>query len=82
MKVIKRSFNELMKDIKEPTDKEVTARAQAFLNGYRVVEKSNRERINNISFQLNRKYAKGCQAGELIRSYNEKIGIFLDDFVF
>ena len=67
---------------KEITDEEVTVRANIFLNGYRVVEKAHRKIINDISFQLNRKFAKGCQARELIESYNVLIGRFQDDFIF
>jgi len=69
-------------DYPEVSDEEVDIRAQVFLNGYRVVEESTRKKINDISFQLNQKFAKGCQAGELIESYNEMIGQFQDDFIF
>ena len=69
-------------DYPEVSDEEVDIRAQVFLNGYRLVEESTRKKINNISFQLNRKFAKGCQARELIESYNEMIGQFQDDFIF
>jgi len=80
-----KSFEELIEStdpIRNATGKEAEMRAEVFLNGYRMVEESNRKQINDISFQLNRKFAKGCQARELIESYNEMIGKFLDDFIF
>ena len=69
-------------DYPEVSDEEVDIRAQVFLNGYRVVEESTRKKINDISFQLNQKFVKGCQAKELIQLYNESVGSFLDDFIF
>ena len=87
-----RSFKELMEGIDEGprdlpegkviTDEECEVRAQVFLNGYRMVEESIRKQINNISFQLNRKFVKGCYAKELIETYNEMIGRLQDDFIF
>jgi len=61
---------------------EVDERAKAFLNGWRLAEETYRKLINNISFQLNRKFAEGYQAKELTRFYNESIGKLLDDFMF
>lgn len=88
-----KSFEELMSGIgdNEPKDlpdypdisnEEVDIRAQIFLNGWQEAEKVYRKLINNISFRLNIKLAEGCQSKELIQFYNQKIGGFLDDFVF
>lgn len=83
-----KSFEELMVDVKELeveppcTDEEAEKRAEVFLNGYRIAENYCRKHINNISFQLNNKFAKGGQAKELIRLYNERIGGFLDDLIY
>lgn len=93
--VKRKSFEELMVglevDIDEPrdlpegkeiTNEEVDIRAQVYLNGYEQAERGIRKGINNISFQLNRKFVKGCQAGELLQFYNERIGGFLDDLIY
>lgn len=69
-------------DYPDVSDEEVDIRLQIFLNGVRVVEKSHRKRINNLSFKLNKKILEGCQAKELIQSYNEGVRRLLDDFVF
>jgi len=66
----------------EISDYEVDIRAQVFMNGWQEAEKVHKKLLNNISFQLNKKLAGGCQGEELIRSYNERIGGFLDDFIF
>ena len=80
-----KSFEELMEStdpIRNATGKEAEMRAEVFLNGYRMVEEDHRKRINDISFRLNRKFVKGCQARELIETYNELIGQFQDDLIF
>ena len=64
------------------SDEEVEIRAKVFLRAFKQTEKLHRERINNISFQLNKKALEGCQVKELIQLYNETIGRFLDDFIF
>ena len=69
-------------DYPDISDEEVDTRVEIFLRGHKDVERLHREKINNISFQLNRKVAEGCQAKELIQFYNESIGRFLDDFIF
>ena len=80
-----KSFNELVEGIDkfaDVTDEEAEMRAEVFLNGYRMVEEDHRKKINDISFRLNRKFMKGCQARELIETYNELIGQFQDDSIF
>ena len=63
------------------SDEEAEIRAQVFLNGYKMAENLHKKSINNISFQLNRRFKEGGQAGELIQLYNERIGCFLDDLI-
>jgi len=86
-----KTFKELINDSesigldlngKEISEYEVGERVQCFLNGYQIVEKTHRNQLNKISFQLNRKLAEGYQAKELIQFYNESIGSLLDDFIF
>ena len=80
-----KSFEELMEStdpIRNATGKEAEIRAEVFLNGYRAAEELNRKQINNISFQLNRKFVKGCGVREIMESYNEMIGRLQDDFIF
>jgi len=80
-----KSFEELMEStdpIRNATGKEAEMRAEVFLNGYRMVEEDIRKQINNISFQLNRKFVKGCGVREIMESYNEMIGRLQDDFIF
>jgi len=69
-------------DYPDVSDEEVDIRVEVLLRERKDVERLHREKINNISFQLNRKVAEGCQAKELITFYNESIGSFLDDFIF
>jgi len=69
-------------DYPDISDEEIDIRLEILLRGQRDAEVLHREKINNISFQLNRKVAEGCQAQELIRFYNESIGSLLDDFIF
>jgi len=64
------------------SDEEVEIRAKVFLRAFKETERLHRKRINNISFQLNKKALEGCQVKELIQLYNEEIGGFLDDFIF
>ena len=88
----RKNFEDLMKGIdegprdlpegKEITDEEVTIRAGAFLSGFRLVEQTMRGRLNNLSFQVNKKALAGCQVKELIQFYNERVGAVLDAFVF
>lgn len=86
-----RSFEELLSDSGltdldlngvEITEYEVEERAQCFLNGWRIAEKVYRKKINNISFELNRKLLQGCRSEILILFYNERIGGLLNDFIF
>lgn len=84
-----KSFEELMVGIDDPgeveeicTEKEAEKRAEVFLNGYRVAEQRSRRLINDISFRLNNKLAKGCQAKQLIKLYNQSVGRLLDDFIY
>jgi len=69
-------------DYPDISDEEVDARVEIFIRSHKDIENLHREKINNISFQLNRKVAEGCQAKELIAFYNESIGSLLDDFIF
>jgi len=69
-------------DYPDVSDEEVDIRVEVLLREHKDVERLHREKINNISFQLNRKVAEGCQAKELIQFYNESIGSFLNAFVF
>ena len=84
-----KKFEELMAEVKQPgeveeacSDEEAEKRAEVFLNGYKAAERYSRRKINNISFQLNRKFKEGCQAGELLNFYNKRIGGFLDDLIY
>ena len=69
-------------DYPEVSDEEVEIRVKVLLRGWKDVERKHRKAINGISFELNRKFAKGCQARELIESYNKMIGQFQDAFIF
>lgn len=86
-----KSFEELIDDLestgldlngKEISEYEVGERVQCFINGYEIAEKTHRNRLNRISFQLNRKILKGCQGKDLLQLYNDLIGGFLDDFIY
>jgi len=79
---IGRDESEDLPDYPDVSDEEVDIRAQVFLNGWEEAEKVYKKLINNISFQLNKKFAGDCQAKELIRFYNESVGRLLDDFIF
>ena len=69
-------------DYPEISDEEIDIRATILMRTYRDVEKSHRKKINDISYQLNKKTVEGCQTKELIQLYNKEIGSFLDDFIF
>jgi len=79
-----KNFEELISEIDYPeeTNEEVEIKAEVFLNGYRTAEDWQRKLINNLSFQMNKRFLQGCQAKELIWFYNEKIGGILDDFIY
>ena len=81
-----KSFEDLLKDLgegdEEVTDEEVEIRAEVFLNAYRAAENWHRKQLNNLSFQLNKRFLAGCGARELLWFYNEKIGGILDDFIY
>lgn len=80
-----KSFEELMSGIEnypDISDEEIELRLQVFFNGWEVAEKLHRKKLNNLSFQLNRKILEGCQGEDLIRFYNERVGAVLDDFIF
>ena len=80
-----KSFEELIEStdpIRNATGKEAEMRAEVFLNGYRLAEEPFRQKLNNLSFQLNRKILAGCQGKELLQFYNERVGAVLDDFIF
>ena len=79
-----KNFEELISEIDylEETNEEVEIKAEVFLNGYRLAEDCQRKLINNLSFQLNKRFLQGCQAKELIWFYNEKVGGILDDFIY
>lgn len=86
-----KTFEELINDSesigldlngKEISEYEVGERIQCFINGFQIAEKTHRNQLNKISFQLNRKILEGCQGEELIQFYNDQIGSFLDDFIY
>lgn len=86
-----KSFVELLDDLEsseidlngvEISDYEIGERAQCWLNGYQMAENIHRKEINKLSFQLNRKIVEGCQGEDLIRFYNKRAGVILDDFIF
>ena len=86
-----KTFEELLDDSKlidldlngvEISGYEIGEREQSLLNGYRLAEDLHRKELNKLSFQLNRKMLEGCQDKELVRFYNERVGIILDDFIF
>lgn len=79
-----KSFEELISEIDYPeeTNEEVGIRAEVFLNAYQAAENWHRKQLNNLSFQLNKRFLQGCQAKELIWFYNEKVGGILDDFIY
>lgn len=84
-----KSFEELISNLEEGdeeedeiTNEEIDIRAEVFLNAFKLAGNLQKERINNLSFQLNGKFVEGCQAPELIQFYNEEVGRFLDDFIF
>ena len=71
-----------LEDYPDVSDEEVTSRVMVLLRTLKDTEQEHRKKINNISSYLNRRAAEGCQAVELINFYNERIGGFLDDFVY
>ena len=69
-------------DYPDISDEEVDKRAEVFLRAFKVVETIHRQKINNLSLQINKKALEGYPVKELIEFYNEQVRAILDDFTF